>query len=845
MPVTFKLRDLGVLRARDMPEVEVILVEDPEPEGPFGAKGVGEIGLVPTAAAVAGALEAFDGIRRRTLPMKDSPAARAMSVGGATEAESAGEVADQDEPLGRGSGRSAASRALTCSSTPTRTSTAGSRRSGMPRAGRTAARTSSRSCRSVWWRLDRALDEPSLRAGAAATTWPTRCCAGTAALVDHHESPNFIEGSLDVLADACEELGVRGACCATARPSGTAGATKRGAASTECRRFILANRRPRVARRGRRCTPRSPCRTRRSREAGELCRDLGTVLHVHLAEDVADVEDARRRGYAGPLERLLALGRAAAGFDPRPRRAPDRRRGARARRTRGCWLVQNPRSNREEPGRLPVGARRGRARRARHRRLPGGHGGRGNGRWPSARRRPANRPTRSPARPGAGWALAAGATASVARTDRGWRGARARRRVDGRPSTPRRPGRQAARRLVTHGLRNRIRRSLMKRLGIEKHVVDRGTYENSVTRFRDARILLPTFTQLADPDKIPAAIHEALAVVDPDAPHPLNLFRVHWYNDSDRRHRVPTPDHVVLPASLTGVDAPIVVALGNRFPMIRAHKVLAAYGCLAPRIVTGQFDPTAHKAIWPSTGNYCRGGVAISRIMNCHGVAILPEGMSEERFRWLEAWVQRPGRHRADAGLREQRQGDLRRVRGARTRSAEHHLQPVLRVRQLPRALRLHRPRARADRRGDRPGGRHKVQAYVSATGSGGTLGGRRLPEGAVRRPHRRGRGAGVPDAALQRVRRAQHPGHRRQARPVHPQRDEHRPGRRGVRCRHRLRSACCSARRRAATTWWSAGACRRRSWRRSTGSGCRASATCWRPSRPRSTTASAPTTSC
>jgi len=81
MPAAFSLRELGVLRARDMPEVEVILVEDPEPEGPFGAKGVGEIGLVPTAAAVAGALEAFDGVRRTTLPMKDSPAARAMSVG--------------------------------------------------------------------------------------------------------------------------------------------------------------------------------------------------------------------------------------------------------------------------------------------------------------------------------------------------------------------------------------------------------------------------------------------------------------------------------------------------------------------------------------------------------------------------------------------------------------------------------------------------------------------------------------------------------------------------------------------------------------------------------------------
>ncbi|HEX9189028.1 MAG TPA: selenium-dependent xanthine dehydrogenase, partial [Vicinamibacteria bacterium] len=81
VPVTHSLRELGVLRARDMPATEVILVEEGEPEGPFGAKGVGEIGLVPTAAAVAGALEAYDGIRRTTLPMKDSPAARAMSVG--------------------------------------------------------------------------------------------------------------------------------------------------------------------------------------------------------------------------------------------------------------------------------------------------------------------------------------------------------------------------------------------------------------------------------------------------------------------------------------------------------------------------------------------------------------------------------------------------------------------------------------------------------------------------------------------------------------------------------------------------------------------------------------------
>jgi len=81
MPVTFKLREIGVLRARDMPRVDVMLIEEHEPEGPFGAKGVGEIGLVPTAGAVAGALAEFDGIRRYTLPMKDSPAAKAMGVG--------------------------------------------------------------------------------------------------------------------------------------------------------------------------------------------------------------------------------------------------------------------------------------------------------------------------------------------------------------------------------------------------------------------------------------------------------------------------------------------------------------------------------------------------------------------------------------------------------------------------------------------------------------------------------------------------------------------------------------------------------------------------------------------
>jgi cysteine synthase len=166
--------------------------------------------------------------------------------------------------------------------------------------------------------------------------------------------------------------------------------------------------------------------------------------------------------------------------------------------------------------------------------------------------------------------------------------------------------------------------------------------ERTADRLGSARVLLPTFAQLADPAKIPERIREALESVDPDAADPLNLFRVHWYNGTDRRAQVAVPEHVVLPKALTGVDATVVVALGDRFPLIGAHKVLAAYGCLAPRVAAGEFDIGSHRAVWPSTGNYCRGGVAISRIMGCRGVAVLPEGMSRERFEWLERWVTGP-----------------------------------------------------------------------------------------------------------------------------------------------------------------------------------------------------------
>jgi len=170
-----------------------------------------------------------------------------------------------------------------------------------------------------------------------------------------------------------------------------------------------------------------------------------------------------------------------------------------------------------------------------------------------------------------------------------------------------------------------------------KQAIDR-----TIEKFREAQIALPTFAQLADPARIPSAIRSALEEVGPDEASPLNLFRVHWHNGANRTDFVEVPEHLVLPPELTGVEAKIVVALGDRFPMIGAHKVLAAYGCLAPRLVAGTFDPTGQRAVWPSTGNYCRGGVAISRLMGCRGVAVLPEGMSKERFDWLERWVVDP-----------------------------------------------------------------------------------------------------------------------------------------------------------------------------------------------------------
>ncbi len=177
---------------------------------------------------------------------------------------------------------------------------------------------------------------------------------------------------------------------------------------------------------------------------------------------------------------------------------------------------------------------------------------------------------------------------------------------------------------------------------ISPEVVDPGQRGRAIAHVRQLGITLPTFADLASPTEPPGAVAKQLAAVAPDEPRAENLWRMHWYNAQDRREKVATPGYIVLTEEITGVKAPILVLLGRRFPMISAHKVLPAYSGLITQLVTGRFDPARQKAVWPSTGNYCRGGVSVSRILGCRGVAVLPAGMSRERFDWLEQWVTQP-----------------------------------------------------------------------------------------------------------------------------------------------------------------------------------------------------------
>jgi len=158
--------------------------------------------------------------------------------------------------------------------------------------------------------------------------------------------------------------------------------------------------------------------------------------------------------------------------------------------------------------------------------------------------------------------------------------------------------------------------------------------KKTAARCKKHGITIPTFAQMRNPDTIPAAIKSKLANIGLWDINPLNLYRITWKNDI-KTGLYGGVNYFEIPKAITGVNARIVGIIGKYFPT-GAHKVGAAFGCLVPRLVSGEFDPEKHKAVWPSTGNYCRGGAFDCRLLDCTAVAILPEGMSKERFKWLK-----------------------------------------------------------------------------------------------------------------------------------------------------------------------------------------------------------------
>ncbi|MFQ6608971.1 MAG: pyridoxal-phosphate dependent enzyme, partial [Fidelibacterota bacterium] len=165
--------------------------------------------------------------------------------------------------------------------------------------------------------------------------------------------------------------------------------------------------------------------------------------------------------------------------------------------------------------------------------------------------------------------------------------------------------------------------------------IDQAALDRAIERAREKDIIIPTFQQQINPDLIPEKIRDQLSKVGLWDINPVNLFRITWKNEPVvEGGGFGDVNYIEFPQEITGVEARIIALIGKWFPT-GAHKVGAAFGCLVPRLVTGQFDPTTQKAVWPSTGNYCRGGAYDSTLLGCASIAILPEEMSQERFDWL------------------------------------------------------------------------------------------------------------------------------------------------------------------------------------------------------------------
>ncbi len=165
--------------------------------------------------------------------------------------------------------------------------------------------------------------------------------------------------------------------------------------------------------------------------------------------------------------------------------------------------------------------------------------------------------------------------------------------------------------------------------------IDERQLERTVRRARENNIVIPLFREQKNPETIPLEIKRALKDIELWAIDSFNLFRITWKNEPvEFGGGFGGVNFLEISPELSGVDARIIMLVGKWFPT-GAHKVGATFGCLVPRLVTGQFDPTTQKAVWPSTGNFCRGGAYDATLLGCESIAILPEGMSRERFEWL------------------------------------------------------------------------------------------------------------------------------------------------------------------------------------------------------------------
>jgi len=154
---------------------------------------------------------------------------------------------------------------------------------------------------------------------------------------------------------------------------------------------------------------------------------------------------------------------------------------------------------------------------------------------------------------------------------------------------------------------------------------------------REHGVVLPTYAQMRDPSLIPQQILDKLSRTGLWDLDPVNLFRINWHNEPKASGGLfGAPNMIEFPSELTGVPCRIIALVGKWFPT-GCHKVGASYGCLVPELVTGHFDASEQSAVWPSTGNFCRGGAFNSKLLGVHPIGLMPEGMSPERFEWLRS----------------------------------------------------------------------------------------------------------------------------------------------------------------------------------------------------------------